>query len=282
MNPVPGTWTLIVEFAEPVIGDEISQPFSGNIQLDNVSVRAHGVPDNVHTKLAAGVPVTIPVTIRNNGAAPEGFFVDARLNTTTKLSLASAFGLPNGYEYVLPLDSYFPLWLVPTETSSLRATASGSLPIEFDLMQYAGDPDIFGPPTTPNNAAVSYTPAGGVVTQGLWNALPDEIGPYGTGPAPAGTASMTLIATTKAFDDAVTSAPGDLWLQAINPAGTVTPVIINPGQTATIPVTITPSGAPGTVVSGTLYVDDLVGDVPPLGTTAGDELAAFPYTYTID
>ena len=36
LNPVAGTWTLIVEFAEPVIGDEISQPFSGNIQLDNV------------------------------------------------------------------------------------------------------------------------------------------------------------------------------------------------------------------------------------------------------
>jgi hypothetical protein len=35
------------------------------------------------------------------------------------------------------------------------------------------------------------------------------------------------------------------------------------------------------VVSGDLYVDDFVGDIPPYGQEAGDELAAIPYTYTI-
>ena len=46
-------------------------------------------------------------------------------------------------------------------------------------------------------------------------------------------------------------------------------------------MTITPSGASGTVVSGTLYVDDFVSNVPPYGQIAGDELAALPYSYTI-
>jgi hypothetical protein len=56
-----------------------------------------------------------------------------------------------------------------------------------------------------------------------------------------------------------------------------------PGQTGTISVTITPAGAPGTVVQGTLYLDDFVGGVPPpaYGQSGGDELAAFPYSYTI-
>lgn len=63
LNPVAGTRTLIVDFAEPVVGDEISQPFTGNIKLDNVSASAAGLPTSPSTKLAAGTPVTVPVTI---------------------------------------------------------------------------------------------------------------------------------------------------------------------------------------------------------------------------
>jgi hypothetical protein len=84
-----------------------------------------------------------------------------------------------------------------------------------------------------------------------------------------------------AFDPAVTSAGGDLWLLAVNPAAAFSPVTVNPGATVTIPVTIAPKGAAGTVVSGTLYVDDYVSAVPPYSLTSGDQMAAFPYEYTI-
>ena len=183
----------------------------------------------------------------------------------------------------MPRYVSWPLFWLRTDGPTHSPAPPTSLPIEFDLSPYAGDPDLFGPPSSPDSAAVSYAPKGGVVTQGLWNALPDEIGPYPAGGAPTGTVTMSMIVTTKAFDDAVTSAPGDLWLESISlTAAPVTPVTINPGQTLSIPVTITPSGAPGTVVSGTLYVDDVAGPVPPFGTVAGDELAAIPYSYTID
>ena len=92
---------------------------------------------------------------------------------------------------------------------------------------------------------------------------------------------MAMTATAKAFDPAVTSSTGDFWLQAVNPAASFSPIVINPGQTAVVNVTITPAGASGTVVSGNLYVDDFVGDVPPYGQESGDELAAIPYAYTI-
>jgi hypothetical protein len=35
------------------------------------------------------------------------------------------------------------------------------------------------------------------------------------------------------------------------------------------------------VVSGHLYADVFDGNVPPFAQEGGDELAAFPYTYTI-
>jgi hypothetical protein len=70
-------------------------------------------------------------------------------------------------------------------------------------------------------------------------------------------------------------------LAATDPATNFKPVIINPGQTATINVTITPSGASGTAVHGTLYVDDLLDNVPPYGQFTGDELAGLPYSYTV-
>src|SRR6185437_5167235 len=49
------------------------------------------------------------------------------------------------------------------------------------------------------------------------------------------------------------------------------PITLNPGQTGTIVVTITPSGASGTVVNGTLYIDDF-----DFFTDGGDELVALP------
>jgi hypothetical protein len=90
-----------------------------------------------------------------------------------------------------------------------------------------------------------------------------------------------LNAVTKAFDPAVTSAPGDFWQLAVNPSAVFAPVTINPGQTVTINVTITPSANSGSVVSGYLYVDDVAGPLAPYGQISGDELAAIPYEYTV-
>jgi hypothetical protein len=285
LNPVAGSWTLIVDFADPTAGNEISQPFTGNIKLDNVNVSAPGLPNSPAIKLKAGAPVTVPVTIRNNGAAPQAVFIDARLNTTVSLPLVSQAGLPGNYQYSLPLNSYVPVWFVPTQTSSVQAVANANVPIEFQYSPDIGDPDLFGAPapkTSTYNARGSYTPAGGTVSAGLWYSSPSEIGPYPAAGAPAGQVSMSLTATMKAFDPAVTSTTGDLWLYSLNAFyDGFAPTTINPGQTAVINVTITPSGASGTVVTGNLYVGDFLSDVPPYSYFTGNELAAVPYTYTV-
>ena len=68
--------------------------------------------------------------------------------------------------------------------------------------------------------------------------------------------------------------------------------MVNPGQSADITVTITPSGPAGTVVHGVLYLvtspfngtGTLAGAIGGgLGAvdTSGDVLAAIPYTYAV-
>jgi hypothetical protein len=288
LEPIAGTWTLIADFAEPVVGDEIAQHFSGNVTLDanQVGVSAPGLPQSPHLRLAAGRPVTIPLSVTNHSVAPEAFFIDARLDSTTEISLAALLApVPYGYVYALPLGSvngFLPVWLVPSHTSSIAAVANGSVPIEFDLEAGTAEPDLLGAPTTPGNAAVTYTPAGGVVEPGEWLSEPTELGPYPPGGAPAASMTMTLTATTMAFDSAVTSATGDLWLASTNPAASLAPVTLNPGQTAVIPVTITPTGSHGSVVNGTLYVDDFFGELGIYEQTTANDLAAIPYSYTIE
>jgi hypothetical protein len=282
-NPAAGRWTLIVEFAGAVVGDEISQTFTGNIQLDDVSVSAPGLPNSTHTMLAAGTPVTVPVRITNNGAAAEQFFVDARLNSTAVISLANLSPPPaKSGGYPLPLAGPGPQWLMPTQTTSMQVVGTATVPIEFDYGPDQGDPDLVAGPVSGTQAAGQFAPGAGIVQQGLWFATPDEFGPF-AGPAPSGLSNFTMTAKTKAFDPAVTSAPGDLWLAAVSGAALASfaPVIIEPGQTVIINVKITPAGPSGTVVSGNLYVDDAQSAVPPYGQLTGSELAAIPYTYTI-
>jgi hypothetical protein len=59
-------------------------------------------------------------------------------------------------------------------------------------------------------------------------------------------------------------------------------VVVPPGGSATIPVTVAPTGRPGTTVSGVIYLDDdsLVlfgGGLVPNANT----VAAIPYSYVI-
>jgi len=286
LDPVAGTWTLIVAFGEPVVGNEVSEPYTGNIAFNGVNASAVGLPDSASTTLAADTPITVPVTITNNGAAPEDFFIDARLTGSESVPLASF----TSNSVTLPNTGGDPEWLVPTETSSAAASQTSSLAAMFDWGDAIGDPDIgsasSGPgPLCSDSESASYTPVNGTVTSGIWYAAPSECGPY-PGAAPAGTADVSMTAQIRPFDTSETSAPGDLWLAAVDGPSALSsfaPVVVAPGASVTINVTITPSGSGGTVVSGDLFVDSYDTGLPTAAYSqlAGDELAAFPYEYTI-
>ena len=131
---------------------------------------------------------------------------------------------------------------------------TSTVPTVFDLFTTSGDPDLesASPGSGPLGSTtedVNYAPAGGRVTAGLWSSGPSEVGPFDQ-PAPAGSATDTATATIQAFDPAAAPASGDLWQTSVNPSAAFTPVTINPGQSATINLVITPSAASGTVVAG--------------------------------
>jgi hypothetical protein len=291
LNPAPGIWTLIVTFGEPVVGNELSQPYHGQIRFNAARVRASDVPNGFRARVRRGRPVTVPVTITNTGWAPQYYFIDARLNATTPVTLTP---LTPAAGITLPMTGAEPLWLVPSETSGISVAQTSSLPTMFDytpanplIFDSVSDPLLSSAnagagPLCADTSSSSYTPAGGSVPAGIWLVEPTECGPY-SGPAPAGTASVALTAQTKAFDPTVTSPTGDLWEEAIDPSAPFNPVLVNPGQTSVVDVTITPSGTRGTWVSGNLYVDVAASGLPTAAFSqiSGDEVAAIPYAYLI-
>ena len=88
-------------------------------------------------------------------------------------------------------------------------------------------------------------------------------------------------ATTEAFDTTATSPVGDFWkfgITSLAKSASYNLFAVNPGQTRTLTLTIKPTGQAGTLVQGTLYVDDF-GD--SLQFLSGSQLVAIPYEYKV-
>lgn len=284
--PVAGTWTLVIAFARPVPVSDPTDTFTGVIWLNAAKVARGGLPFSAATVLARGKPYTYPITITNAGAAPEDVFLDARLSSLASYTLQPQDNV-TGVSLPLPGSANPPEWIVPTMTRAVTVKASSKVPVRFGFGPFPGGPESANATDVSGKAArtaiVSYpmgtqpTP----VTPGLWDALPSEAGPRSaSGVFPART-SMSMSADTEAFDTAVTSPVGDFWMFAARrtaPSASFNLFVINPGQTRVIEATIRPDAAPGTVVKGTLYVDDFEDS---LSFLAGSQLAALPYTYKV-
>ncbi len=281
INPVAGRWTLIVDFAGAAKGNEISEPYTGKVVFNAGGVTASGIPNG--KKIKSGQSLTVPVKITNTGVAPEDYFIDARNNAVVN-QLLVMYG-SSKVTLTGPPAGAGPNFLVPSETSAVRVGQTSTAAAMFDTGPDVGDPDLASASPGPGalcstTASVFYDPPDGTVTPGEWYAQPSECGPYAS-TEPKGSATIGAEAQTKAFDSTVTSTTGDVWAQAVDPDAGNSPITIQPGHSAEVDVTFTPSAGVGSIDDGTIYVDTVTDDVPPYHQFSSSEVAALPYSYTV-
>jgi len=273
LSPRPGRWTLVVVLNNPVSGAALPQPYTATVSFrSRVTVSSAGLPQGATLK--RGRAAVASVTVTNNGPAPEAVFLDPRTTKLTSYPLAPQSGTqdlqlhPSGGPAPV-----VPSWLVPTQSSAFAVQGSATQRAFFDVLPLVTQaPDVESTFGTAPKASITATE----LSPGLWGANPGPIGPFGDAPAPAGTITLTASVSTLGFDDSVTTSTGNFWRQSIDAAATVDPVVLPPGASATMQVSITPTAARGTAVSGRLFVDT----ENPV-TQSGSELAMLPYRYTV-
>ena len=297
--PEPGQWRFVLIVVDPVTGAEVSQAFSGIIGFNEAKVSSN-LPASSSSTLTAGQATSYTISYGNPGSVPEPVQVDPRLQVSTSVTLPSLSGTPT---LTLPLSVSSllsaPFYEVPPGTSQLTVAATSSSPSQLELSGPLGEPDVFGDLAAAQSGDLTsvarVTEAGGrhQVARGSWGTFVQQIGPFSGAGAAAGTSTLTATAVTQPLDPSVTSTAGDPYARGFtDQAPTGTPAVVQPGRTAGIKVTITPSAKAGTVVHGVIYLvtspfnstDTIAGAVAGgLGgvQTSGDVLAALPYTYTV-
>jgi hypothetical protein len=221
------------------------------------------------------------------------FFADARLPATQTLKLPNVAS--ESGSGIVSMPSAILGYVVPPQTSKLQATVAATMPVTFALSYITGDP-LLSP--VASGPGVKGSEGGGLahltftapeVSQGLWTVTPAEIGPYPAGGEAAGSANVSFSAVTQEFDKTITASTGDAWADLTSQSGgSFSPVYLAPGACGAINVNIAPTARVGTVVSGTLYLDDYalgseISDtqLPQLVVPGGDELVAIPYRYKV-
>jgi subtilisin family serine protease len=324
-NPQPGRWRFLLLLNFFASGQQTVTPFTVNIGFNGVNV-ASTLPNSPSTTIVSGTAQTFQVQVTNTGNTTKDFFVDPRLDpaafgtATVGLidqSQSITDNLTGNISYTLPLTAgeLNPVYVVDPESSRAVFQAFGAtIPVSDEVYNLNGAPGV-GALFSPDVEATS-----GQASDGTYFAtvsLPDQIplfggqqvpaptvatGFYGTSPAPGspplpvgangfgqpggpayGTTRTRAFEVTQQFDNDLGSSTGN-FVTDVAPA--YAPLRLAPGQSGTITVTISPSGAnggPGTNVRGFLYVDAVNVNSATLGniTSSLDEVRAIPYSYTV-
>lgn len=279
-NPQPGRWKFVLVQDFTSSGNQTSLPFTARIGFNTAQVSAPSLPNGPSTMLSASAhPVTVDVQVTNTGAVTQAFFADARLST---LSVNALPLQPCPLAVATTLPGACGLFYLPTEVNSVVFEAQSNSPIEMDAYNDSGynvggtgAPDIFAQPVAANTIGASLSVP--EVPYGIWIESPSLIGPYGPGGAPTTSVLLGALVLMQPFDSAVSADSGDLWADLTLGTNTYHPLILAPGATGILKLTITPDATQvGNTITGNVYIDTFNPFV-----VFGDEVVKLPYSYTI-
>ena len=183
----------------PAGGTVLSSPYHGVISFDQPAIQRDRPAGR--DKVAAGQPVTATVTVTNTGPGTADVFADPRLGGYESDSL---FPLSSP-DVQLP-GTNVPSFLVPTQTDAVVGAAQGTAPIVLEIGYGElgeGDPDLLGVSQGTGAAAVFSGPP--ELSNGTWFLAPALRGPFDA--AASGSATVGMLAHTKAFDRSATRLP---------------------------------------------------------------------------
>ena len=277
-HPQAGRWHFVLVLNYTASGDTTSLPFQAHISLKDVPYTVTDMPDSPSTELSLKAkPVQVAITVKNTGNVRQEFFADARLRERQVIQLPQF--LCSQYD-LLPGACIYTY--VPPEADKVHFLAQSTVPITMDALNSVGygvggtgSPDIFAHPIGTDTVEASLSVP--EVPWGYWYILPSEIGPYGANGAPSVPVLTAVTVKMRPFDAAVTSDSGNAYTDLTFGTNTYNPLVLAPGATGVIHLTITPDPSQiGATVKGFLFIDTFNGNV-----STGDEVARIPYSYTV-
>jgi hypothetical protein len=278
-NPEPGQWKFVLLQNFTSSGNQTSLPFTARLGFNTAQVAASGLPDAASVKLSASAkPVAVPIQITNTGTTTQLYFADARLSSPTLIELPDQ----PGCSPATTLPGACGLFFVPTQASTVSFAAQSVAPITMDAFNDVGtgvggtvSPDVYSMKVAPDTVIASF--GAPEVPYSAWISEPSLIGPYKAAGTPTEPVTLGAFAFALPFDPAVSADSGDEWADLTLGTSTFNPLILAPGQTGTITLTVTPDAKEvGSTVTGFVYVDTF-----SLTVFTGDEVVRLPYSYTI-
>ena len=271
-NPMPGRWSLLIVQVNDIESVSTSTSLTVSLGYDRVKASASHLPNSPGQVIPRGGSVTAQISITNTGLEREAYMIDARRDQPAVLPLTSLSPTTGDPLPINGTTGIIPQFVVPPFSPAMAMAATSTVPITLDTSPNYGTPDVeafsFG------DAAVAF-PTADELPASVWSCGPAERGPFTT-TAVSTTFSCGAFAITDAFASDVSTSAGNLWADFELGTSTYDPVILNPGQSATIMVTISPTDPAGTHVRGFLSLESF-----NFNTFSSDEVASFPYAYTV-